>query len=172
MRSSCGRGEKFAHIQSSIGMRFHGRCITQQQEQRFDSLRHLPPNALLRGWEMQLSVSEPQRKNKHNIWEGDRVNTNTVDAGQTCIWGEKNHKWICCLTGVEYSRTDLIEETQGTLSVLAWWGVDYMHREHVNRAQVLLGHTRGVYAKDRVKSSEVMTLAAYKWQNYNENIWF
>lgn len=66
-----------------------------------------------------LSVSEPQRKNKHNVWEGDRVNTNTADAGQTCIWGKKNHKWICCLTGVEYSRTDLIEETQGTLSVLA-----------------------------------------------------
>ncbi len=80
--------------------------------------------------------------------------------------GGGDHKWICCLTGVEYSRTNLTAETRGTCSVWAWWWVDYKHVSMLTELKCCW------VAEDRVQSSEVMTLAAYKGQRYSNFIHF
>lgn len=141
------RGEKFAHVESSIGMRFHADVLPNNRSRDLtpsDTCRRTRSSGDPASEKCDLSVSEPQRKNKHNIWEGDRVNTNTVDAGQTCIWGGKiiNGSVVSQVWNIQ-GQTWLCKH-KGLFSVLAWWWVDYMHREHVNRAQVLLGRTRGV----------------------------
>jgi len=117
---------KVCMFQSSVCV-----CVCEQRLTPSDTCRRASLLRGIRRLKCNLSVSEPQRKNKHT----DRINTDS--RGWTNMYlggGEKHHKWICCLTGVEYSRTNLIAAEQGTVLVSAWW---WWWGLHVDRDQAL-----------------------------------